>query len=167
MKTIIANEKITAKKVRLVHNDLQEVMAITEALKMAEQEELDLVQVSDQDVPVVKIMDLNKYKFEKKQADKNNKKKQRSTSVQVKEIQFSYNTQENDLNTKFKSASKFISEGKQVRVVMKMIGRNKTQEIINRNVEQMDAFLERFSDIDMVQKVTVQGNNVTCIFKSK
>jgi translation initiation factor IF-3 len=168
MKSVIANEKITAKNVRLAQGDSSKVMAIAEARNLAYSKELDLIQVSDQEVPVVKIMDLNKYLYEQKQADKSNKKKQRETTVQVKEVQFAFGTQENDLQTKLKSAQKFISEGKQVRVVMKMTGRSKSNpEMITKNINKMTEFVSRIQESDLVQPVSVQGNNVTCTVKAK
>lgn len=168
MKSVIANEKITAKNVRVVQGESSKVMAIAEARNLAYSKELDLIQVSDQEVPVVKIMDLNKYLFEQKQADKSNKKKQRETAVQVKEVQFAFSTQENDLQTKLKAAHKFIAEGKHVRIVMKMTGRTKSNpELVNRNIEQMSAFVSRIQESDFVQNIAVQGNNVTCTVKAK
>lgn len=168
MKSVIANEKITAKNVRLVQEGSSEVMAINDALNLAYSKEMDLIQVSEQEIPVVKIMDLNKYLYEQKQTEKSNKKKQRESTVQVKEIQFAYSTQENDLSTKAKSAQKFLAEGKQVRVVMKMQGRiNSNQAILKQNTERMNDFVSRLTDADFVQNIAVQGNNITCTLKSK
>lgn len=168
MKSVIANEKITAKNVRVVQGDSSKVMAIAEARNLAYSKEMDLIQVSDQEVPVVKIMDLNKYLYEQKQADKNNKKKQRETAVQVKEVQFAFSTQENDLQTKLKAAQKFIQEGKQVRVVMKMTGRARSNpDMIAANIAKMNQFVARIEESDFVQNVAVQGNNVTCTVKAK
>ena len=168
MKSVIANEKITAKNVRVVEESSSKVMAIADARKLAYSKEMDLIQVSDQEVPVVKIMDLNKYLYEQKQADKNNKKKQRETAVQVKEVQFAFGTQENDLQTKLKAAQKFIKDGKHVRIVMKMTGRAKSNpEVVTRNVDQMTAFVQRLTESDFVQNIAVQGNNVTCTVKAK
>lgn len=168
MKSVIANEKITAKNVRVVQGDSSKVMAIAEARNLAYSKEMDLIQVSDQEVPVVKIMDLNKYLYEQKQADKNNKKKQRETAVQVKEVQFAFSTQENDLQTKLKAAQKFIQEGKHVRVVMKMASRARTNpDRIAANITKMTQFVARIEESDFVQNISVQGNNVTCTVKAK
>lgn len=169
MKSVIANEKITAKNVRVVEDEgSSKVMAIAAALNLAYSKEMDLIQVSDQEVPVVKIADLSKYLYEQKQADKTNKKKQRETAIQVKEVQIAYNTQDNDLGTKAKSAQKFITEGKHVRIVMKMQGRaHSNPTVIQTNTEKMSAFVARLSETDFVQNIAVQGNNITCTVKSK
>ncbi|EBS4516414.1 translation initiation factor IF-3 [Salmonella enterica subsp. enterica serovar Braenderup] len=168
MKSVIANEKITAKNVRLVDESSSKVMAIAAALNIAYSKDMDLVQVSDQDIPVVKIMDLSKYLYEQKQAEKAAKKKQRENATQQKEVQFSFGTQENDLNTKAKSALKFISEGKQVRIEMKIQGRiNSNPTILKQNTDCMHNFVSRLGDVDFVQNIEIQGNKVTCTVKAK
>jgi translation initiation factor IF-3 len=169
MKSVIANEKITAKNVRLVEEDgSSKVMAIAAALSFAYSKELDLIQVSEQDVPVVKVADLNKYLYDQKQTEKNNKKKQRETAVQIKEVQFAYNTHEHDLSTKLKSAQKFIEEGKHVRIVMKMAGRTRANpELVKANTERLKEVVSRINESEFVQQIAVQGNNITCTVKAK
>lgn len=169
MKPTIANQNITAKTVRVVTDGSSAVMAIKDALAMASKEGLDLVQVSDADVPVVKIVDLNKFAYEQKQAEKQAQKKQRQNTVQTKEIQFTYGTQENDLNVKAKNAGKFLDEGKQVRIVMKLIGRgHDNKELLNQNLQAFNSFVARLGEnVEFAQKVEVQGKNVTCTVKVK
>lgn len=168
MKEIIANTEIKAKSVRLVTDAGSNVVAISEAQNRANAKGLDLVQINDGDVPVVKIMDLNKFKFETKQAEKEAQRKQRQNVVKVKEIQFSFKTQENDLSVKAKNASKFLSEGNQVRVVMAIEGRVVgNQALLEKNTACIKAFVERFGEVDFVQKIEVQGKKATCVIKSK
>lgn len=170
MKEIIANEQITATSVRVVDadNDVNTVMGISQALEYAYSKDLDLVQVSEQEVPVVKILDLNKYKYELKQEEKKNDKKQRSTATQIKEVQFSTDTQENDLNVKVKSITKFVSTGKQVRLVMKVVGRmSSNKAIIQNGIEKMNSVISKIEDTELVQAIQVQGNNIVCSLKSK
>lgn len=166
MKEIIANDKITAKTVRLVLDSSSDVVAISTARQEAERAGLDMVVVSAGDVPVVKLVDLNKYKFELKQAEKASQKKQRQNVVSTKEIQFTFGTQDNDLIVKAKSATKFLSEGKNVHIVMKTVGRGNTPAIIKQNIDAMNAFVQRLGDVDFVQKVDYQGKKVTCTVKS-
>lgn len=168
MKHVIANEEITAKKVRLVEEDSSTVMAIDDALELAYSKDMGLIQVSEQDVPVVKLVNLNKYLYDKKQAEKEANKKQRKNATHVKEVQFSFGTQEHDLNTKEKSARKFISDGKQVRLVMKIQGRTKSNpDILKQNTDCMSNFITRLGDVEFVQKIAVQGNNIICTVKAK
>lgn len=168
MKSIIANKEITAKTVRLVTGDSSEVVAISVARSAAWNAGLDLVVVSEGNVPVVKIVDLNKYKYELKQSEKAAQKKQRQNVVQVKEIQFAFGTQEHDLSVKAKNAVKFLEEGKQVRIVMKAVGRGNTNpEMVQRNLDTMKAFVSRLGETEFVQKVESQGRNVVCTVKAK
>lgn len=168
MKSIIANQNITSKTVRLVSDEGSQVMAIDKALSIASNSGLDLVQVTEHDVPVVKIVDLNKFLFEQKQADKAAQKKQRQNVIQTKEIQFSFGTQENDLSVKAKNACKFLNESKQVRVVMKQVGRgNSNPDLLKQNISVMESFVKRLGDVEFVQKIEVQGKNVTCTVKNK
>lgn len=167
MKEIIANEKITASKVRLVHGAVNEVMDLEKALGYADSSDLDLVQISDTDVPVVKVLDLNKYCYELKQAQKINDKKQRTTATQIKEVQFSTDTQENDLSTKLKKTQEFISSGKQVKLVMKIIGRtNSNKDVLQKGISKMNQFVSRLQNADLLQDASLQGNNIVCIVKA-
>lgn len=167
MKPIIANNEITAKTVRLVQDGSNEIMAISKARQAAELVGLDLVIVNAGDVPVVKIVDLNKYKYELKQSEKASQKKQRASTTSVKEIQFTCGTQEHDLVVKAKSASKFLSEGKHVLIVMKTAGRGISPTMIKQNIDVMTTFVKRLGDVDFVQKVEFQGKKVTCTVKVK
>ncbi len=167
MKQILANENITSSQVRLVHDGVNEVMDLEKALNFAYERELDLVQISDTDVPVVKVLDVNKYSYELKQTQKANDKKQRITATQVKEVQFSTDTQENDLNVKLKKAQEFVSSGKHVRLVMKVIGRvSSNKEVLQKSISKMDSFVKRLNNVDFVQSTAVQGNNIVCTVKS-
>ncbi|WNA16045.1 translation initiation factor [Xanthomonas phage XaC1] len=168
MNQIIANESITATQVRLVHEGVSTVMATASALEFAQSKDLDLVQITDrEEVPVVKVLDYNKYVYEMKQTQKANDKKQRTTAVQVKEIQLSSVTQENDLNVKVKKAQEFITGGKQVRLVMKVIGRvSSNKELIQQGISKMNVFVGFLNNVDFVQTISVQGNNIVCTIKS-
>lgn len=168
MKSIIANNEITAKSVRLVTEGSSDVVAISIARQKANEAGLDLVQVNTDSVPVVKIVDLNKYKYDLKQSEKAAQKKQRQNVITVKEIQFTFGTQENDLSVKAKNAAKFLEEGKHVRIVMKAVGRGNTNpDLVQKNIAAMNNFVARLGDVDFVQKVENQGRNVTCTVKVK
>lgn len=168
MKSVIANDKITAKQVRLVDGETSAVVSLSVALDKAAQQSLDLVQVNEADVPVVKIMDLNKYKFEQQQNEKAAKKKQRAATTQVKEIQYTFETQENDLAVKAKQAAKFLSEGKHVRIVVKLPARLLSNAaMVERFNACIPSFLERLGEVDMIQPSQIQGKFVTCTVKAK
>lgn len=171
MKIVIANHEISSSTVRLVHtNGTSEVMSVQKAMIQARDQDLDLVQVSDgTGTPIVKIMSLNKYKYELQQNEKNSRKTQRAATIQQKEIQFKVGIHENDLNVKLKNASTFLSDGKHVRMVMRIQGRRgKTDaQAYSMNYPFFEQVLQKLGDIDIIQKVMISGNNLHCVVKSK
>lgn len=126
---IIANEKITAKIVQVISFAGQNLgnIPLEEALFMAEEENLDLVMVSENStkkIPVVKLMNLNKKIYEEKKKLAKSKKNQHE--VKLKEIRISVKIGENDLRIKMKQASEFLIDGMKVKVVLVMRGREKS-----------------------------------------
>jgi translation initiation factor IF-3 len=94
----------------------------SEARRMAEEQELDLVKISPNAVPpVCKIMDYRKFCFDQKKREKEAKKNQRV--VEIKEIRMSPGIDTNDLNTKVKNAMKFLNDGNRVKVSVRFRGR--------------------------------------------
>ena len=92
------------------------------ALKMAEEQELDLVKISPNAVPpVCKIMDYGKFRFDQLKREKEAKKNQRV--VEIKEIRMSPGIDTNDFNTKIRSAMKFLKDGNRVKVTVRFRGR--------------------------------------------
>ena len=118
------NEQIRDKEVRLIgeNGDQLGVMSAREALKLAEEEELDLVKIAPTaKPPVCKIIDYGKYRYELARKEKEAKKKQKT--VEVKEVRLSPNIDTNDLNTKVNNAKKFIQKGNKVKVTLRFRGR--------------------------------------------
>jgi len=131
------NQFITAQTVRVVGDNVEaQVLPISEALKLALQLELDLVEISPNiDPPVCKIVDYNKFLYEQKKK----LKEQKLTAVnnEVKEIRFGPNTDEHDVDFKLKHATKFLSEGAKVRAFVFFKGRTivfkeRGEELLNR-----------------------------------
>ena len=92
------------------------------ALKMAEEQELDLVKISPNAVPpVCKIMDYGKFRFDQLKREKEAKKNQRV--VEIKEIRMSPGIDTNDFNTKMRNAMKFLKEGNRVKLTVRFRGR--------------------------------------------
>jgi len=106
---------IRARNVRIVGDDVEPgVFSIAEALKIAQDKELDLVEISpNADPPVCKIIDYNKFLYQQKKKQKEIKAK--AVKVVVKEIRFGPNTDEHDYNFKLKHAEKFLGEGAKVK----------------------------------------------------
>jgi len=105
---------IRVPQVRLVGDNVEVgVYSTQEALKMAQEQQLDLVEISPTaDPPVCKIIDYNKFLYEKKKKEKEQKAK--SKTSEVKEIRFTPNTDDHDFDFKAKHAEKFLKEGNKV-----------------------------------------------------
>ncbi len=117
------NDKITAPRVRLVGEGFNDVYPIREALRHAEEAELDLVEISPTaDPPVCRILDYKKFLYEQKKKQKEIKAK--ATKVTVKEIRFGPNTDDHDFNFKLKHAREFLQEGAKVRAFVFFRGRS-------------------------------------------
>ena len=118
------NEEIRDAEVRLIGVEGEQlgIMSSEQANAMAEEQGLDLVKISPNAVPpVCKIMDYSKFCFDQKKREKEARKNQHA--VEVKEIRMSPSIDTNDLNTKVKSATKFLKEGNRVKVSVRFRGR--------------------------------------------
>ena len=119
------NEEITASQVRLVGENIPEqgVYSLREALRMADEQELDLVEISAKaDPPVCKIMDYQKYLYQQKKKAK--EMKSNSAKIVIKEIRFGPNTDEHDFQFKLKHAREFLSSGDKVKASVFFKGRS-------------------------------------------
>ncbi|PKQ63171.1 translation initiation factor IF-3 [Labilibaculum filiforme] len=118
------NKLIRARSVRVVGENVEPgVYSISEALKLAEDQELDLIEISpNADPPVCKISDYQKYLYQQKKKQKELKAK--TVKVVVKEIRFGPNTDEHDYNFKLKHAEKFLNEGSKVKAYVFFKGRS-------------------------------------------
>lgn len=143
------NEKIRARQVRLVGENIenQGVYPLSEALKMADELELDLVEISpNADPPVCRIVDFQKFLYQQKKKQKEIKAK--TTKVIVKEIRFGPNTDDHDYNFKLKHAINFLEDGAKVKAFVFFRGRS----ILYK--EQGEILLLRFAqDLEEVGKV--------------
>ena len=119
------NQEITAPQVRLVGENIPEqgIYPIAQALKMADELELDLVEISAKaDPPVCKIMDYQKYIYQQKKKAK--EMKSNAAKVVIKEIRFGPNTDEHDFQFKLKHAQEFLQEGSKVKASIFFRGRS-------------------------------------------
>ena len=119
------NDEIRATQVRLVGDNIAEpgVYSIAQAMKMADEMELDLVEISAKaEPPVCKILDYQKYLYQQKKKAK--EMKQNSTKIVIKEIRFGPNTDEHDFQFKLKHAQEFLNEGSKVKASVFFRGRS-------------------------------------------
>lgn len=142
------NEHIRAHEVRLVGDNVEQgVFSLRDALKMAEEQELDLIEISpNANPPVCKILDYQKFLYQQKKRLKEQKAK--STKVVVKEIRFGPQTDDHDYNFKLKHAIAFLQEGAKVKAYVFFKGRS----ILFK--EQGEVLLLRFAnDLEEYGKV--------------
>ncbi|HEU5340008.1 MAG TPA: translation initiation factor IF-3 [Edaphobacter sp.] len=132
------NERIRAREVRVIDENGEQlgVMAPFEALKMARERSLDLVEISPNAVPpVCKIQDYGKYLYEKDKSERAARKKQKV--ITIKEVKFSVTVDEHDYQTKKNQAVRFLNDGDKVKASLRFKGRQMAHrdlgyKIINR-----------------------------------
>ena len=133
------------------------------ALKMAEEQELDLVKISPNAVPpVCKIMDYGKFRFDQLKREKEAKKNQRV--VEIKEIRMSPGIDTNDFNTKMRNALKFLKEGNRVKVTVRFRGREMAHTDIGKDL--LDRFAEQCAETANLDKPAKLEGRMMSIFLS-
>ena len=145
------NDQIREREVRVIGVDGQQlgIMSSEEALKIAANQELDLILIAPQaKPPVCRVMDYSKFRYEQARKEREAKKKQKT--VEVKEIRFSPNIDTNDLNTKSNNARKFLEKGNRVKVTLRFRGREMAH--INATKGVLDEFAATLSDIANIDK---------------
>ncbi len=165
--TVNINERIRAREVRLIDEDGGQlgVMPTYEAIKIAREKELDLVEVSPKAVPpVCKIMDYGKFKYQIAKRAAEAKKKQ--TIIQVKEMKLGLKIEEHDLQFKLRHIREFLEDEDKVKVVIMFRGR----EILHKEKgEQLAAkVMDALKDIsDIEQRPKFDGRNIIIVFAPK
>ncbi len=141
------NEHIKAREVRLIDNEAKMigVVSIEEALKMAQEADLDLVEVSPNVAPpVCKIANFGKMKYELQKKAADAKKKQKV--VEVKEIKMTINIGKGDFDTKIRHTKEFIEKGNKVKVSIRMKGREIThQDLAEKMMQDILKQVEEFA----------------------
>ena len=144
------NEEITLNEVRLVGKEGEPlgVVSISEAMEIAEQANLDLVEISpNAEPPVCKVMDYGKFLFEKSKTLKEQKKKQKQ--IQVKEIKFRPGTDEGDYQVKLRNLRRFLEAGDKAKVTIRFRGREMAhQEIGIEQLKRVRADLEDIANCE-------------------
>ncbi len=161
------NEQIKDKEIRLIGENGEQlgIVSSRDALKMAEEADLDLVKIAPTaKPPVCKIIDYNKFKYEQSRKDKEAKKKQKT--VELKEIRLSPNIDSNDLNTKVNNARKFIGKGNKVKITLRFRGREMAHMQQSRHV--LDDFAKQLEDIAVVEKPSkLEGRSISMVLTEK
>ena len=161
------NEKIKANKIRLIGETGEQlgIVSLSEALKTAEQQSLDLVQMAKDGNPLVcRIMNHGKHLFESKKQKTASRKKQKR--IQVKEIKFRPVTEENDYQIKVNKIKSFLEEGNKAKVTLRFRGRemahqNIGMKLLKRVEEDLEdtASVEQFPTLEGRQLVMMMAPN--------
>ena len=161
------NEEIRDKEVRLIGADGAQlgIVSSAQANAMAEEQGMDLVKISPNATPpVCKIMDYSKFCFDQKKREKEAKKNQRV--VEIKEIRMSPSIDTNDLNTKMRSAVKFLKDGNRVKVTVRFRGREMAHTDIGE--ELLIRFGEGCAEVaNMEKKPKLDGRHMSIFLSPK
>ena len=159
------NGQIRDKEVRVIaeNGDQLGVMPVKEAMKLAQEAELDLVKIAPKaQPPVCKIIDYGKYRYELARKEKEAKKKQKT--VEVKEVRISPNIDTNDLNTKVNNAKKFIAKGN--KVTLRFRGREMAHMQQSKHI--LDDFAEMLAEVAVVEKpAKLEGRSMSMVLTEK
>ena len=164
---LMINEQIRDREIRLIGEDGEQlgIMSAREAMKIAQEAELDLVKIAPAaKPPVCKIIDYGKYRYEMARKEKEARKKQKT--VEIKEVRLSPNIESNDLNTKINAARKFITKGDKVKVSLRFRGREMAHVQNSKHI--LDDFAEALSEIATVEKAPkMEGRSMTMVLAEK
>jgi translation initiation factor IF-3 len=161
------NERIKFPQIRVVSADGEQlgIMPPQEAMKIADERELDLVLVSDKaDPPVCRIMDYGKYKFEKEKKEREARKKQHTADV--KEVKMRYKIDEHDYQVRINHAERFLKSGDKVKATVMFRGReiqhvNLAEDLLNRMANDLGEVAE------IQQFPKREGRNMTMLMSPK
>ena len=161
------NDQISAKEVRLVDADGNQVgvVSIEDAMSNAESAELDLVEVAPMaNPPVAKIMDFGKYRFDQQKRMRENRKKQHTVSV--KEVRMRPSIGDHDLDTKMNKAIEFLKDGCRLKVSLRFRGREMSRQDLG--LKLLNRVVEILEDYGAVEKSpSVEGRIMTMFLLPK
>jgi translation initiation factor IF-3 len=153
--------------VRLIGSDGSQlgIIPFREALQMAQDAELDLVNVAPQAAPpVCRIMNYGKYRYEQSKREKEARKNQKI--VQMKEVRLSATIEENDVQTKLKNIKKFLENGDKVKLSIRFRGREITHQDIGRRIlDRMAVEVKEIADVERHPKL--EGRQMIMILNPK
>ena len=159
------NEEIRDKEIRLIGSEGEQlgIMPPAEALKIADEQGLDLVKISPQAVPpVCKLMNYGKFRFEQAKREKEARRNQRV--VEIKEVRLSLNIDTHDFETKKNHALRFISDGNKVKASIRFRGREMGHPELG--LEIMRKFSDAMSEVAVVEKPAKLEGRMMSIFLS-
>ncbi|MFZ5502944.1 MAG: translation initiation factor IF-3 [Pseudomonadota bacterium] len=161
------NEMITAPEVRLIGIEKEPlgIVKIAEALRLAGEAEVDLVEISPMaDPPVCRIMDYGKFKYAESKRQHEAKLKQKQ--VQIKEIKFRPGTDEGDYNIKLRNLIKFLNDGDKTKITLRFRGREMAhQQIGMRLIERVRDDLQEYGVVEQFPRM--EGRQMVMVLAPK
>ena len=159
---MLVNEQIKAREVLVIGPNGEQlgVKSLNDALTLANAAGFDLVQMGGKDdQPVCKLMDYNKYKYERNKKAKEASKKQRINNAETKEFRLSVNIDVHDFNTKVNQVVKYLEKGHKIKVTVRFRGREMAHTELG--VEVLNRFSEAVKEMAIVEKAPVmEGRNM-------
>jgi translation initiation factor IF-3 len=161
------NERIRFPKIRVIDTDGGQLGILTprDALRMAEEKELDLVLVSDKaDPPVCRIMDYGKFKFEQEKKAREARKKQHTSDV--KEVKMRYKIEDHDYHVRVTQAERFLKSGDKVKATIMFRGREiQHSDLAETLLKRMATDLQEFAEVQQAPKR--EGRNMMMMLAPK
>jgi translation initiation factor IF-3 len=158
------NEEVRYSQVRLIGEGEPRLMSSYEAFQLAKSQDLDLILINEnQNPPIVKIADYQKYLYLQEKIEKERIK---ASKKEIKEIQLSCDIAENDLKTKANHAKKFLEKGDKIKIVLSLHGRQKSTP--HRGEATMINFIDRIIEFgDVESQLKLDGSKWIASFKPK
>jgi translation initiation factor IF-3 len=159
------NQEIKAPEVRVLDEDKSQigVMSLQEALQIAEDKGLDLIEIVPKaKPPVCQVISHKKYLYQQKKKEKEKQKKQKETQVQLKSMRFGANTEEHDYNFKLQKIRDFLEDNNKVQVFVLFKGRQMIHK--DRGYKLLENIAEDIKDLGQVERrPKMAGNRLTMI----
>ncbi len=159
---MLINEQIRAKQVLVIGPSGEQlgVKSLNDALTLANAAGFDLVQMGGKpEEPVCKLMDYNKYKYERNKKAKEASKKQRSNNAELKEFRFSVNIDVHDFETKVNQAIKYLEKGHKIKATVRFRGREMAHTELGEDV--LNRVAEKVKDCGVIEKKpTMESRNM-------
>lgn len=138
------------------------IVNLDQALYLAYEADLDLVQVNEAQPPVTKIMDYGKYRYSQEKQE--SRQKVKAKAPEIKEIRLSLKINQHDLDFKIKLAQKFLSAGDKVKITLKLIGRE--MMFADKAKEMLDNFCQK-AEAEFEGSIEKMGNRFSVILRKK
>ena len=166
---LLINEQIKASHVLVIGPNGEQVgvKSLKDALTLASYANLDLVLMNgNSNPPVCKVMDYNKYRYEKNKKEKEALKRQKANASETKEFRLSSVIDVGDFETKVKQVTKYLQKGDKIKVTIRFKGRQMAHTELGQDV--MNRFAERLQDLaDVSEKPNLDGRTMTMLLTPK